>query len=299
MMSAKQKTSQQSVAPLTRKATLASKLSVMAAENEDCEENIVSMSQLVSELDKQRSVLKEDISMLIQESLKPIQTSVDAVRDTVNSFQARLASTEAIASENFERLNSAEATIKTLQVANQELLDRVDDLENRSRRTNLRIVNIPEGSEDGKDPVKFMEELLMDCVGSSVFTEPPKLERAHRTLANKPAKGKPARAFVVCFRRFQQKEAALRWARNNEVKFDNATLRFYPDLSAILAKKRKAFNGVKQALYEKGVKFSLTYPARLRVTLGKETFTFESPDEAMEFYKKRIRGSKEGEEVLD
>ena len=47
--------------------------SKMAAEDEAREEDVVSTLQLVAELDKQRSVLKEDIShrsMLIQESLK-------------------------------------------------------------------------------------------------------------------------------------------------------------------------------------------------------------------------------------
>lgn len=93
------------------------------------------MPHLVAELAKQRSVLKEDISSLILESLKPLQSAVDAIQETVNSFQERLASTEIIAGENFECLNTAETMIKNLKAANQELLDRVDDLENRSRRS--------------------------------------------------------------------------------------------------------------------------------------------------------------------
>ena len=52
-------------------------------------------------------------------------------------------------------------------------MTRLDDLENRSRRANLRILHIPEGSEDGKDPVKFMSELLMQVMGPDVFTAPP------------------------------------------------------------------------------------------------------------------------------
>lgn len=171
-MSGKPKSWQQTLSTL--QASLASKLRASGKV-----EDIVSMPQLVTELAKQRSVLTEDISRLIQGSLKPLQTAVDALRDTVNSFQARLASTEAIAGENFERSNTAEATINTLKVASEELLDRVDDLEIRSRRSNLRIVNIPEGSENGKDPIKFMEELLLECLGSSFFAEPPELERAH------------------------------------------------------------------------------------------------------------------------
>lgn len=98
-------------------------------------EDVASMRQLVAELAKQRSVLKDDLSSLILESLKPLQSAVNAIRDTVNSFQERLASTETLAGENFERLNTAETVIKDLKAANQELLDRVDDLENRSRRS--------------------------------------------------------------------------------------------------------------------------------------------------------------------
>lgn len=60
----------------------------------------------------------------------------------------------------------AEATIKTLKVASQELLVVV--------------------------PVKVIEELLLECMGLSVFTEPPELERAHRSMAPKPAYGRPA-----------------------------------------------------------------------------------------------------------
>lgn len=97
------------------------------------------MIQLVSELAKQRSVLKDDISTLILESLKPLQTAVDGIKETGNTFQARLVSTEATAGENFERLNTAETNIKALTAVNQDLLDRLEDLENRLRWSNLHI----------------------------------------------------------------------------------------------------------------------------------------------------------------
>ncbi|KAJ8366118.1 hypothetical protein SKAU_G00149490 [Synaphobranchus kaupii] len=211
------------------------------------------------------------------------------VAELAKQGAARLVATETIAGENFERLTTAEATIKTLQAQNQALLDHVDDIENRSRRSNLRIVNIPEGSDNGKDPVKLISQLLVQCImGPDVFTEPPELERAHRSLASKPRDGKPARPFVVRFLRFQQKEAALRWSRNHEVKFRGTPLRFYPDLSSALARKRAAYNGVKQALYKKGVQFRLMHPARLAVSFEAPTFTFDSPEDAQEFYKRRV-----------
>ena len=250
---------------------------------------VISKDQLAAEFAKQRTTLRDDVSLLIQESTKPLQASLDSLQTTVNTFQQRLTSVESVSGDNFERVCAAESSIKTLQAQNQSLLTRLDDLENRSRRANLRILHIPEGSEDGKDPVKFMSELLMQVMGPDVFTAPPELERAHRSPTFRSGQGKPPRTFLVCFSRFQQKEAALRWARNHELRYGGTVIRMFHDHSAALAKKRAAFNGIKQALYQKNVRFHLIYPARLRVTHGDDVLTFDSPDEAQRFYDQRIK----------
>lgn len=252
---------------------------------------IITMDQLVAELDRQRSSLREDMSTLIKSSIQPVQSSVDSLCVQVNAFQTRLDHTEAVVGENLERLATTEATIKSLQSQNAEFLERLDDLENRSRRANLRIVNIPEGSENGRDTVEFISELLTESMGVDVFPKPPKLERAHRTLGPKPGQGGAARsrAFVVCFHHFQEKEQALRWARQNELKCHGSVLRLYPDLSTALAKKRASFNNIKQALYQKKVQFRLLHPARLCVTLDNETHVFLTPEEAKSWFEKHIQ----------
>ncbi|CAJ1050763.1 hypothetical protein KUCAC02_026435 [Xyrichtys novacula] len=55
-----------------------------------------------------------------------------------------------------------------------------------------------------------------------------------------------------------------------------------------LAKKRAAFNPVKNSLYLKGVKFQLLHPARLQVWLRNESFHFDSPQKAQDFYNQCI-----------
>lgn len=168
--------------PATRGNTsLAGKLASMAAaattadQSEDGKSGgSLSMTQLVAELAKQRTSLNKDMAILIHESIKPLQTSVDGLGDTVNSFQGRLTATETLAGENFEWLFKAEATIKSLQAQNTSLSERLENLENRSRRANLRILNIPEGSEDGQDPTTFVSKLLKEAMGADVFTTPPR-----------------------------------------------------------------------------------------------------------------------------
>lgn len=280
--------------PVTRAvaatATVASKLAKMANADPGSsgaaagQPDVLSTSLLVSELEKQRASLLKDMSTLIQ----PVQSSVDALRATVNEFNGRLAATESLAGDNFERITGTEKLVKTLEAQNKSLQDRLDDLENRARRVNLRIINVPEGSEKGRDPTEFISDLLMENLGAGVFAKPPELERAHRSLAPRPGPGGRPRPFVICFHRFQEREKVLRWTRQNELKYQDTTLRVYPDVSAITAKKRAAFNKIKQALYQKGVKFRLLFPARLQVTHEEETFTFESPEAAQAFYNERV-----------
>ena len=204
--------------------------------------------------------------------------------------QARLTATEVLAGDNFSAIFTADRKIKRLEEQNATLLERVDDRENRSRRANLRILNVPEDSEKGQYTVKFISDLLMEAMGEEVFENPPELERAHRSPGQRPREGQPPRPFVVCFHRFQVKEKALRWAQTHDVEFNGSKLRIYPDMSAGLAKKRATFKNVKQLLYEKKIRFSLLHPARLRVQFEDETLFFHSPEDAKVFYDRRVAG---------
>ncbi len=270
----------------TTRNTIANKLAAMAshANASSSKDDRITMTQLVEELSKQHASLKEDISTLIHESLGPLQASVNALKETVDSFQQRLTTTESLAGDNFDKIFAAEAAIKTLRTQNATLLDRIEDLENRSRRTNLRIENVPEDSEGVEDTVKFVSSMLMDITDSTLFESAPALERAHR-VGKKPEKaGLPPRPFVVCFHRFQEKERLLQWARQRTATYRNATLRIYPDFSVSLSRRHADFKDIKRALYVKGIKFQLLHPATLRVTFNGSTFKFDTPEEAKAFY---------------
>lgn len=256
--------------------------------NRPSQEEGISMTQLVQELSKQRASIKEDISSLIQESIGPLQASVDALRETVNGFQTRLTDVETLAGDNFEKVTAAELAIDSLQKQNAALLDRIEGLENRSRRHNLRIVNVLEGSEGNQDTVAFMSKMLMELTGENLFDSAPVLERAHR-VGNAPATAaQNPRTFLVCFNRFQDKERLLNFARQNTLQYKNVTVRIYPDFSTSVSKKRKGFNDIKHALYSKGIKFRLRFPATLRVFFEGDTLDFDTPEEAQTFYHRRV-----------
>ncbi|KAI4810667.1 hypothetical protein KUCAC02_013605 [Chaenocephalus aceratus] len=286
MSKGKQKQLSTSTTQSTRSATTAAKIAAnMAAA---CP---VTKGDLEALLSKQSDSFKSDMAKLLKESTDSLERSVNSLGQQVASFNSRLDKIEVVVGENFEKLNLMEATVQSLQSQTITLQDRVDDLENRSRRSNLRIINIPEGRERGQDPIKFVSDLIMEVTGPGVLSSPPEIERAHRSLGPRPGDsnntGKP-RAFIVKFLRFQEKEAVLRWARQHKLDYGGTELRVYPDISSVLAKKRAAFIPIKNSLYQKGIQFRLLHPARLHVSFRNDDYYFDCPQKAQDFYIQRI-----------
>lgn len=77
---------------------------------------------------------------MIKTSLAPIQASVENFHEMVDTLGRRVTAVETTADNNFDALFKAAKAITELQTLNAKLVDRIDDLENRSRRVNLRIV---------------------------------------------------------------------------------------------------------------------------------------------------------------
>ncbi|GAA6082054.1 uncharacterized protein LOC113045763 [Tachysurus ichikawai] len=80
-----------------------------------------------------------------------------------------------------------------------------------------------------------------------------------------------------------------------EAKYKGNPIRIYPDLSTILSRRRASYNDIKQSLYQKNIQ--LLYPARLRVTFNEETFIFNTPEEAKQFYDQQKKNEGEDAEL--
>ncbi|KAF7655958.1 hypothetical protein LDENG_00047890 [Lucifuga dentata] len=92
-----------------------------------------------------------------------------------------------------------------------DLTAKCEDLQNRLRRNNLRLYQVPEGSE-GCDMIGFVKDLI-----HKVLNTPPemevKIERAHRAFISKPMDtAAPPRSIIVRFLDFTVKGAIPRQA---------------------------------------------------------------------------------------
>lgn len=217
-----------------------------------------------------------------------LSAQISADRAIINQHQEAIQQLETAANDTQERMEKLESTCAALLESNEELKAKLDDLENRSRRNNIRIIGLPENIE-GPQPTAFIDTLLREIFGADAFPTSAIADRAHRiATANKKATPPRPRPLIVRIHHFQTKERILKLAREaGSVSFRGSKIYFFPDFSAETSKKRTAFIPVKSQLKNYGLSYRMLFPATLLVT-DKEGLrhTFLSPEEATRFVKR-------------
>lgn len=241
-------------------------------------------SDIFEKIDGLSTSIRSEIASVRQElknSIEPLQRAVDAHEVTVLEL-------ENATTDHNTRISELEATVSMLTKQAARLEDKCEDLEGRSRRNNIRVIGVPEGVE-GPRPTDFIAQLLQDLLG---LNEKPLLDRAHRTLREKPSGGGPPRPFVARIHFFHVRNLILQRAGEaSPLLYKGKRVSVFPDYTSSVAKKRAAFSTVKRNLRScPDVKFGLLYPAILRVTMPDgSSHRFEDPTTATDFVNKNCK----------
>uniref|UniRef100_H3A9M4 L1 transposable element RRM domain-containing protein n=1 Tax=Latimeria chalumnae TaxID=7897 RepID=H3A9M4_LATCH len=262
-----------------KKSAPASPASATSEETAGSLESSPADKPAMSSLDSLADDIKNNYTLLVQLTSGISEDLQDKLGARVLEAENRISKTE-------DRELGTEQDCKYLKQHLATALERIEDLENRSRRNNLRILGFPEGAEDG-NPVKFLQEILPELLDLEVG-QTLEIERAHHTLAPRPTSEQRPRAFIMKFLRYPIRELLLRTARNkSQIKWKDHRISFFPDWSRDLQQKRQRFWEVRRSLREKNIKYGLFYPAILKVTYNGETLSFTDPGEVKKFLAQR------------
>lgn len=224
--------------------------------------------------------------------LQEVITSNQEIKDAIGVFSERLTSAETRISKVEDDVSSLTSKEASLHKKLQELQLKVDDLENRSRRSNLRLVGLPENTEQGEITI-FLQTWLVDVLGRDAFQSPPIIERAHRLQGRNTPNG-PPRVIIMKFLNYQDKMRVMRAARlKGKIIHNGHHVMFFPDLSTEVQKQRKQYNQVKQQLREMHINFGLIFPAKMRIFHHDNRLLFHTPTEVEDFIR-RLRQQNEG-----
>uniref|UniRef100_H3B2H6 L1 transposable element RRM domain-containing protein n=1 Tax=Latimeria chalumnae TaxID=7897 RepID=H3B2H6_LATCH len=208
-----------------------------------------------------------------------LTSKVEILKECAEKMGTRIAEAAHMISSIEDRDRQRDGHLSEINKELESALARVNDLENWSRRNNVRVVGFLEGVENG-NPIHFLSTTIPELLGLGADAVLD-IERVHRTLVLRPLADQRPRAFVVKLLRFLMREKILRAARDKgAVKWRDNVLHFFPDLSQELQQQRQGFAEVRKQLRAKGLKYSMFYPAVLKVTANGATSTFNTPGEA-------------------
>lgn len=95
-----------------------------------------------------------------------LEKTLQAVQNSQTEMLEKVESIEKQVLEQDNRISCLEKAFSSLKDENNTLKLKVDDLEGRSRRNNIKIIGIPEQEEAGK-PTEFVEALIPKLLGAS------------------------------------------------------------------------------------------------------------------------------------
>lgn len=218
---------------------------------------------------------KADIEGLILRIEEAHSRDIQEVRADLHTLTDRVDSGETIISSLTHRIEALERSQESQDATAVDLQLHLEDLEDRSRRNNLRLRGIPEatGAEDLPATVTAIFQEVMGPSSPSV-----ELDRVHRTLG--PKSPDPARPRDVLCRihHYNQKELILRRAwEHGAVEFDGATIKLLPDLSRATLQRRAMLRPLLDLARIQDCTYRWGYPLAVSFRKTNASFTLRTP----------------------
>ena len=219
-----------------------------------------------------RREVKEELDRIRRETeskLEGINADMKTQHDNTEEAQTRIAELE-------EWQTGAKSEMLTMTALTQRMKEKMTDLEGRSRRNNIRIFGVPEGTEENSTG-KYLESFLTTEL-ELPRDIPLQIQRAHRALAQKPPPNAPPRSIVVNFLQFETKEMVLSHAWKRTIHVGEKRIFFDHDYATEVVQKRKAYGAIKKILKEEKIRFQ-TPLAKMRIHWPSGAKTYDSAEE--------------------
>lgn len=213
-------------------------------------------------------------------SLKPFMEDASAKLQFLTDKWSQLDERMVVVEQSVSSVQETNSKVHVLQSQVSSLRKQVEDLENRSRRNNLRIYGLPENSE-GSDPISFFRSFLpklLNMPTDSVLNiqRAHRLGRLHSTSISIPVP-RP-RGIILYFLEYTDLLKVLAASKKlSRIVWSGHTLYFSQDYAKATADRRKAFLQLRPQLRDLGARYGLFHPCLFKVTYNNKTTAYDDP----------------------
>lgn len=223
------------------------------------------------------------LNSCLDTKLDQIPKSVNSVCEKVKAVEQRVVNAEDRISDLEDTVSQLQTHIDQSEARLKDAINRLEDQENRSRRNNIKIINLPECTE-GDNPRDFFETWLPKVLDLAVKNDRIKIDRVHRTPAQRRMDSTRSRTIYIRLHNFADKQKIMQKARNmGEITVSGSRIHLFEDFSPAVEKRRREFTEVKKSLQALGVEYRMLFPATLRVAYANKIQLLKSVDEAQRY----------------
>ncbi len=227
------------------------------------------------------SAVRAAVDSVLIPALRKLSEDIQATNNSVKELREEFEAMAAAAKQTRDRVDSVQATtredrsaITDLRNQLERLTEKMTDMEDKSRRNNIRLVGLPEGME-GSDVAGFLRMNLSKWI-PSLKGRNIEIDRAHRVYDGRKNSDRP-RTLIFRVLKWHDRLEILKGARQAypvKCTQDNVTLLFFPDFSPVTAAKRKSLVPVLRSMTALGLQPFLAYPAVIKLQHGGEQRCF-------------------------
>ncbi|KAJ1208697.1 hypothetical protein NDU88_004080 [Pleurodeles waltl] len=217
----------------------------------------------------------------VSRRIEGMDASISSLTLETKSIRADIAGFHSWVMGLEHRVETLETHMSTAQDRDQDLSylrSKVTDLEDRSRRDNIRLLRIPE-NEEGTDIQTFLSSAIPKLT-SLAFEPPLEFQRAHRVGPKCQDGALRPRPIIACLLRHSQTRQILQVARTHgPLRMDKIEVRITADYSKDTTERRKAFLSLRPRLRQLEVKYGLFDHARMWITKNWVSRDFYNPED--------------------
>uniref|UniRef100_A0A8C5R2A2 Uncharacterized protein n=1 Tax=Leptobrachium leishanense TaxID=445787 RepID=A0A8C5R2A2_9ANUR len=201
-----------------------------------------------------------------------VQTLLDAVRVSLNQDLAKVREEMGALETRVQALEKAASQITTMDGQRipadplqsspmvTEVWRRLDDLENRSRRNNIRV----RGARESITDLDAYLAHIFNTILADRVAYPSSFDRAHRALRPRPTDQAPPRDIICRVADYRLKQAIMTAARRRRIwELEGDRLEIFPDLAQSTLQARRALRPLTALLTSRAVAYRWSFPFAL------------------------------------
>uniref|UniRef100_U3KMN3 L1 transposable element RRM domain-containing protein n=1 Tax=Oryctolagus cuniculus TaxID=9986 RepID=U3KMN3_RABIT len=247
-------------------------------------ENLSCENQILRKNQNETQKLVEQESVIVKRNQNEMKSSIDQMTNTLESLKNRMGEAEERISDLEDREQERIQSNQRKEEEIRNLKNIVGNLQDTIKKTNIRVLGVPEGMEREKGLEGLFSEILAENFPGLEKDRDILVQEAHRTPSKHDQKRSSPRHVVIKLSTVKQKEKILKCARvKRQITLRGSPIRLTADFSSETLQARREWRDIAQVLREKNCQPRILYPAKLSFVNEGEIKTFHSKQKLKDF----------------